>query len=316
MMPEDFQAFYSSDDESGDSSGRDASELAALISLLDDTDSEVFEHVSEKLIGLGPDIIPQLEERWESDLDPLLQGRIESLVHKIQYEDVRGNLRYWVKEDTEDLLEAALILARYAYPTKDINSLRERIGGIRRSIWVELNQYLTPVEKIKQVNSVLFKHLGYKREETAERKPASSYLNILLETRKGNPLGLSMLYLILAQQLELPVYAVNLPLMPVLAFTDGYLHQFGDSVELNDRVEFYIYPYRQGHILTRTNLSEYLRKIDKPLAPEFYAPVSNLDFLRSWGSLQSALYREAGEEERAAEFRELFSLLRKSGGED
>ena len=316
MMPEDFQLFFSPDDESGGSSGRDASELAALISLLDDTDSEVFEHVSEKLLGLGPDIIPQLEERWESDRDPLLQGRIESLVHKIQFEDVRGDLRYWIEEDTEDLLEAALILARYAYPTADISSLRERIGGIRRSIWVELNQYLTPVEKIKQVNGVLFNHLGYKREETAERKPASSYLNNLLQSRKGNPLGLSMLYLILAQQLELPVYGVNLPLMPVLAFTDGYLHQFGDPEELNDRVEFYIYPYRQGHILTRSNLTEYLRKIEKPLAPEYYAPVSNREFLRSWGSLQSALYREAGDEEKALEFRELFSALRQSGDQD
>ena len=45
-------------------------EFKALVSLLDDEDAEVNRHVEEKIMSLGSEIIPYLEEQWESSFDP------------------------------------------------------------------------------------------------------------------------------------------------------------------------------------------------------------------------------------------------------
>ena len=44
-------------------------EIKALISLLDDNDQEVAQHVEERIVALGEESIPFLEEEWEETLD-------------------------------------------------------------------------------------------------------------------------------------------------------------------------------------------------------------------------------------------------------
>ena len=43
-------------------------EIKALVSLLEDNDPEVFQHVEGKLFDLGDKAVPFLEEKWESTL--------------------------------------------------------------------------------------------------------------------------------------------------------------------------------------------------------------------------------------------------------
>jgi len=52
-------------------------EISALITLLDDPNSEVFNTVMTNLLKKGSEAIPQLEKAWESSLDERLQRRIE-----------------------------------------------------------------------------------------------------------------------------------------------------------------------------------------------------------------------------------------------
>ena len=67
-------------------------ELKALISLLDDPDVEIYRELEDKLITCGPEVIPLLEQSWETSFDVLLQGRIEQIVHKIQFNEVKTDL--------------------------------------------------------------------------------------------------------------------------------------------------------------------------------------------------------------------------------
>ncbi|MFZ9187914.1 MAG: hypothetical protein ACO21G_04875 [Algoriphagus sp.] len=53
-------------------------QLDALISLLDDSDWEVKQHVREKLIDLGAAVIPVLEQKWEESFNPVLQKELEA----------------------------------------------------------------------------------------------------------------------------------------------------------------------------------------------------------------------------------------------
>src|SRR5436189_5105731 len=79
-------------------------EIKALISLLDDEDKQISSHVEEKLLSLGSEAIPFLEHEWENNLNPAVQGRIEDLIHKLQYELLSTRLKEWYTGSEHDLL--------------------------------------------------------------------------------------------------------------------------------------------------------------------------------------------------------------------
>ena len=70
-------------------------EIKALISLLDDDDTEVATHVEGRIREMGNTIIPFLETEWEGSFDPFLQKRLEELIHDLQYTAVLERLATW-----------------------------------------------------------------------------------------------------------------------------------------------------------------------------------------------------------------------------
>ena len=85
------------------------SEIAALIALLDDNDQEVFDHVSARLIALGPMVIEKLEDAYTTIPNPVMQERIEELIHHIQFLRVEQDLQIWAANDNNELLKGLLI---------------------------------------------------------------------------------------------------------------------------------------------------------------------------------------------------------------
>ena len=59
-------------------------ELEALMNLLEDPDSQVFDTVSNRLIELGEEVVSPLERRWELTLKPEIQGKIENVIKQIR----------------------------------------------------------------------------------------------------------------------------------------------------------------------------------------------------------------------------------------
>src|SRR3974390_2738162 len=131
-------------------------EIDALIRLLDDTDEEVYSHISERLITFGPSVIPILESVWSSSLDALMQSRIEQIIHRIQLEALQKELKEWTKSETKDLLTGAIIVARFQYPDLNEVKIREQVEKIKRDAWLELNDDLTALEQVKVLNRIFF----------------------------------------------------------------------------------------------------------------------------------------------------------------
>ncbi|RLD82131.1 MAG: hypothetical protein DRJ15_02375, partial [Bacteroidetes bacterium] len=73
------------------------SELKALISLLDEPDGEVYEQIKNKIHAHGIESIPVLESAWEASFDPILQERIEDIIHMIQLDDLYAELSSWAQ---------------------------------------------------------------------------------------------------------------------------------------------------------------------------------------------------------------------------
>ena len=275
-------------------------ELTALISLLDDPDEEVFTHVSGKLASLGIAIIPKLEAEWEKTYDPDLHQRLENLVHSIQFKSLLKDMRKWFAKGT-DLLEGALLVAKYQYPDLKDDVIRKRIDQLSKEIWLEMNYNLTPLEQVNVFNHVLYTLNGFAADNSQTSQAQHHFLNVVLDTRKGNTVSLSVLYLILAQKLGMPAYGVNLPQHFILSYHKNILTKKEDRKKLQKSVLFYINPFNRGLIFTREDITLYLNRLQLEPKPEHYLPCSNCEIIEALLHSLVNSYELSGEKEKANE---------------
>jgi regulator of sirC expression with transglutaminase-like and TPR domain len=282
-------------------------EIEALIRLLDDSDEEVYTHVKDRIITLGEPVIPQLEEAWEHSFNHILQTRIEDIIHKIQLDSLIGKLSNWREEGSTDLLKGALLVARYQYPDLEEEPYYRQLELIKKDILAESQEKMTPVEQIKVINHVLFDVFRFSGNKASFHAPPNNYINSVLESKKGNPLSLSIVYLVVAQSLNIPLAGVNLPEHFVL----GYIGQGRRNAlgELEQPISFYINPFSKGTIFSKREIDTFLSQLKISPQPEFYRPCSNRQIiLRMINNLIFA-YEGMGYKHKADELKQLRQIV-------
>ena len=253
-------------------------EIDALLHLIDDPDEEVFYAVSEKIVDYGKPIIPQLEHLWETTPDENTQERIELLIHRLHYRDLAEDFRQWSLAGHHELTIGALLVCKFQYPDLSTTSILQEIEKVRRNIWLELNNYLTPLEQINIVTSILYSYYGLKGNETNYKEPNEFLLNKTLEAKRGNQVSNGILYLLLCELLDIPVRAVNIPKQFIVAyFKPGYSAE--NLADPFQKAEFFIDP-TTGQIFSHQDVESYFHRISVPPAASFFRPQSNKDVIR------------------------------------
>jgi regulator of sirC expression with transglutaminase-like and TPR domain len=286
-------------------------EIRALITLIDDPDEGVYSQIRERIVSLGDPVVPVLEQAWEvDDLGDLFRNRIEDILHTIHLAGVTERLKAWKETGGDDLLEGALIISRYRYPDMDEQKVKARLASIRQDIWLELNDHLTAFEKIRVFNHIFFQVHGFKGNKRNYHAPQNSYINEVLDSRKGNPLSLAIIYQVIAEDLGLPLRGVNLPNHFVLAYLDEDSIGGADSgQEGEENVLFYVNAFSQGDILGRNEINEFLAKLKIEPRNSFYAPCTNMDIIRRQLNNLANSYMKLGDPERSEELERLRDLL-------
>ncbi|MBK7390963.1 MAG: transglutaminase family protein [Bacteroidia bacterium] len=284
-------------------------EVKAMISLLDDTDPEIFNHIRGRLVAFGRDVIPVLEDAWSGAFNPLLQERIENIVHKIQFESLKSDLAKWAAGSSNDLLTGSLLIAHYQYPDLDEEKVRAQLNKIRKDLWLELNDQMTPQEQVLVINKVLFEVHNFTGNTANFHAPQNSFINTVLETKKGNPLLLSIIYSILAQQLDIPIYGVNLPEHFILAYQDNRGNTDVEYTYPEAGILFYINAFSKGTIFGKSDIDEFLKKLDMRYNKIFYEPCSNVDMIRRILRNLSFSFQKLGQTDKVEETEELLECL-------
>ena len=287
------------------------SNLKALISLLDDPDSQVFNHVREELIKMGPQAIHPLEEAWEQAHDIVYQKRIEELIHEIQFLKTQNELINWAKSEEQDLLKGALIIAKYQYPDLNEQKIYELVEQIRKDIWLEINDNLTALEKVKVINHILYDVYNFNGNVADYHAAQNSFLNVVLESKKGNPLSLSILYAVLAQKLEIPVYGINLPEHFILGYVDLFQENPSPEELKNSPILFYINAFSKGIVFSRKDIDNFLKQLNLEPRPLYYEPCSNLDIIKRMLRNLALAFEKAEQEEKKAEIVILLEAVEK-----
>lgn len=280
----------------------------SLIKLLDDPDPMVFEAVSRKIQQLGRELLPDLESAAREAMSPLLHERIEQIIKILQYNQLKTDLSEWIDSSSPRLLDGAWLLSRYQFPDISKEQFSLLIKPLRDEIWLEISDVLTALEKIRIMNTLLYGKNRVHLNESHPDSPGNNFINRVIETGKANEHSLNLLYALLGQELDMPVFAVEMPDHPILSYVDMQMFP-EESIDpgLFD-VLFYINPTDNGSVHSRNDLTHFLISQSLPLEPIFYKPRTNPDFIRICLKKLASDYQLSGSELRSSQVQDLLSL--------
>ena len=271
-------------------------EIKALISLLDDNDYEVASYVEKQIVALGEGVIPYLEEEWEETLNSDLQKKIEDLIHNLQFDGLMARLKEWKEKGGEDLLEGMYLVNSYLYPDVEYANITKTIDQLYFDAWTHMKEEMHPYDQVKTLNNVLFKEKRFTANTKNFHSPSNSMLHLVLESKRGNPLTLCVIYMTLAQRLGMPVYGVNLPNLFILTYK-------------LDGVQFYINVYNKGLILSKSDIDNYILQLNLNPIDIFYEPCSNLDIIKRALRNLAFSFEKMNDPEKATEVTKLLAAI-------
>lgn len=274
-------------------------ELKALIELLDDPDNAVFDEIKNKIISIGNDVIPHLEDAWETSLDVLRQERIENIIHHLQFEDVKKSLNDWKNSPEKELIQGAIIVAKYQYPDIDEELIHKTINQLKQDTWLELNENLTALEQVNVLNRIFFEIHGFHGNTKNINSPKNSFINNVIESKSGNPITLGIVYLAVCKLLHIPVYGVNVPAHFVLAYSE----------KPND-ILFYINLFNKGTIFSKYDIDNFLAQLKLSPKASYYIPCDNLTIIQRLVQHLVFTYDNLGYLDKKQELEELYAILK------
>ncbi len=271
-------------------------EIKALVSLLDDEDSEVTTLVEQKIRSMGSKIIPFLESEWEESFSAIAQRRIEELIHELQLSVMIERLTEWKNGGAIDLLEGMWIVATYQYPDLSLEKLQADVNQLYYKVWLQFKAEMNPVDQVKILNGEFYGSMNFGANTKSFHSAANSMINVVLESRRGNPITLCVIYLLIARRLNMPVYGVNLPNLFVLTFK-------------KDKVQFYINVFNRGIIFSKTDIDHYIAQLNLPPKESFFQPCSNLEIVQRVLRNLILSYEKAGEPEKIKEVEQVLIAI-------
>ena len=123
-------------------------------------------------------------------------------------------------ESEIDIGLACLVLAKEVYPDIEINSYLDLLDRMAFTIGKIAKDSESPEARIGALNTFLYRSGRWNGNRTYEydlddleaSEPRNKYLTGYLDTQKGSCITMPMLYIVLAQRLGWPVYAVCAPM--------------------------------------------------------------------------------------------------------
>ncbi len=249
-------------------------EVHALIALLDDEDLEVAENVNERLLHWGDEALPLLEQEL-FNMDQTQYEKIDRLIKKIRLQSLIKLFAEWKNTENQNLLDGILLLNKLGYPDLDADGIKKAIHELKLKVWLELHYDLTSFEKVKIMNHILFHVFKLKPNTAFYHHPDNSYLNKVLALKTGNPITLSVLYIIIAEMLDIPIKGINVPQHFMLAYVDE-----SETLRYDTDVLFYINAFDNGAVFSHEHVQQYIESLGLKPNQDFLEPCSNLDIIK------------------------------------
>ena len=187
-----------------------AAEKEALLGLLDDPSPTVRRALLARFSSHGAAAATLLQEIAHSS-NRVLARPAAWFIDELTLTDPASEFRSFIRSLNYELETGALLLARTVTPLLDINECRAGFDEMAARCRELISEPSSNREKCRVMNRVLFHEWGFRGNVEQYTDPMNSFIDKVLVRRKGIPLSLSVLYLLVGERLGLPLEPVGLP---------------------------------------------------------------------------------------------------------
>ena len=226
-------------------------EFDHLIRLLDDEDENIYSNIRERFISYGDDTAVFLKN-FLNDENVLIKKRAGEIITTINFDKIEKKLLKLSNSDENEILEKAIfIISEYGYPELNIkkySGILDKMAGELKSELILINENIHLIKPVKILNTIsayLFSKKGFKGNTENYSSPDNSYINKVIDSKAGIPVSLSIVYLLIARRLKIPVFGINLPGHFILKYNNG-------------NEEYFIDPFNKGIIISKKEASDFI----------------------------------------------------------
>ena len=295
-------------------------EFQSIIILLQDPNEIVYEHVSNKLLLEGKNIIPQLISEKNKTDNKLLIGRIDDIIYDIQFNNTYEQLVKWNNTEDNDLLKGAYLVEKIINPNLEFQTIFKEIEKIKRKIELNLKDNFTPLEHVRIINYIFYKINKFTANYTNIGLIDSFFVSKVLQTKKGSSITLAIIYLSIAKKFGLPIYGVNLHKNFILAYVNETISNGINKAENQDvlfdnegkqdaQILFYINPFNRGIVLGKKEIDFFLKNQKIEQDDMFYKPCTNNVILKTLIETLITIYTNSNKTEQADIYKQVSEIF-------
>jgi regulator of sirC expression with transglutaminase-like and TPR domain len=181
----------------------------AIVSLLDDPSPIVMNALSKELIRMGRDGIVLLEQIAATDGQIALQAR--AWLKRLGSEVPADVFMDFIYSYNYELESGCLLLDRTIFPQLNMSEYYKDLEDISQRCRELLLIPSTVHEKCNVINRVIFHEFGFRGNTEDYYNPLNSYLHQVLKRKRGIPISLSILYLLVAERCNIQLEPIALP---------------------------------------------------------------------------------------------------------
>jgi len=214
--------------------------IPALITLLGDPDPKVHGPVRQRLLTLRSDALPALEAARTTTSCAATVARIDGVIGCIRALEVDHHLESFARlpEREMELERGCALLASIAYPEYTEASLAAILDHLAVGLTARLARCTTLAERVEILCTHLFQDHRLRGDAVAGDDPDDGFLHRVIERRKGLPIALATITVLVGRRVGLPIYGVGMP-----------CHYIVKAVEGEEEILFD--PWGGGALLTR-----------------------------------------------------------------
>jgi hypothetical protein len=238
----------------------DKNKIISLLKLLEDPDEKVFSIVKDEIVGHGELFKAYLENYHALSTNSLALERSEDILDEIFWESFETKLIEYFTIPEAKFFVGVFLIEKFFNRDIDTKELQTDYSILKTSIWIEMSNQLTNIEKINVLNTTLFDKLGYTKLTVKEIKSSTLSITYCISNKKFLPPNIAVLYCMLADEIQIPVFPINLPELFALCYRNADIHSEVFKNKSNDII-FFLFPSEKGAIISKDLANRHLERL-------------------------------------------------------
>jgi hypothetical protein len=232
-------------------------ELDNLVKLFDDPDEVVSQAVNRRMMNRGESVLHDLLA-----IEHDMPDRKDSIQRKFYYLNTEFKMQEfetYLASGRQDLQEAFSIITSLFNPRWTKQLFYDKMTQLSIDFLCELKDESTAIDRTRIFNHLFYNRLKFRVSNTYTPGESLTRLDLVVDSRRGCPITVSLVYFILARAAGLSVYPLCFPggLIPVYQENGANL--------------FYINIFKDGEMFGEDRLRSYLKSMNFDLSYDEFA---------------------------------------------